>query len=113
MDELHIVFDGPPGPEAGRFVEVETSDGKSINAGRWEQRGNYWHLIIRRPPIDAATETAKQRYDRFMEPGEEPDPIERLRFFCSLAMNGQDWLDVEPFFRALTNAALHSDGSKG
>ena len=29
---------------------------------------------------------------------EEPDPLERLRFFCSLAMKGQDWLDVEPFF---------------
>lgn len=29
---------------------------------------------------------------------EEPDPLERLRFFCSLAMNGQDWLDSEQFF---------------
>jgi len=29
---------------------------------------------------------------------EEPDPLERLRFFCSLAMDEQDWLDVEPFF---------------
>lgn len=29
---------------------------------------------------------------------DEPNPIERLRFFCSLAMEGQDWLDVEPFF---------------
>lgn len=30
-------------------------------------------------------------------------PLERLRFFCSLAMkmNPQDWLDVEPFFDAL------------
>ena len=28
-------------------------------------------------------------------------PLERLRFFCSLAMSGQDWLDVEPFFAAL------------
>jgi len=29
---------------------------------------------------------------------EEPDPLERLRFFCSLVMKGQDWLDVEQFF---------------
>ena len=29
------------------------------------------------------------------------DPVERLRFFCSLAMTGQDWLDIEPFFDAL------------
>ena len=38
--------------------------------------------------------------DSFKECGghEEPNPLERLRFFCSLAMSGQDWLDVEPFF---------------
>jgi hypothetical protein len=27
--------------------------------------------------------------------------LERLRFFCSLSMPGQDWLDVEPFFDAV------------
>jgi hypothetical protein len=38
--------------------------------------------------------------DRFKECGGdgEPDPLERLRFFCSLAMNAQDWLDSEQFF---------------
>lgn len=45
-EELHIVFDGPPSPEGCRFVEVETPDGKSTNTGKWEQRGDYWHLII-------------------------------------------------------------------
>jgi hypothetical protein len=44
--ELHIVFDGPPSHNAPIFIEVETADGKSINAGKWEQRGEYWHLII-------------------------------------------------------------------
>ena len=43
---INIVFDWPPGPEAGRFVEVETDDGKSINAGEWHQRGDYWVLRI-------------------------------------------------------------------
>jgi hypothetical protein len=28
-------------------------------------------------------------------------PLERLRFFCSLSMPEQDWLDVEPFFDAV------------
>jgi hypothetical protein len=33
---------------------------------------------------------------------EDPgSPLERLRFFCSLAMRPQDWLDVAPFFDAL------------
>lgn len=45
--------------------------------------------------------TAKQRYDSVMEGSTEADPIERLRFYCSLAMSGQDWIDVEPFFDAL------------
>ena len=36
----------------------------------------------------------------------EPDPIERLRFFCSLAMTPRDWLDVEPFLDALTKDKL-------
>jgi hypothetical protein len=44
---LHIIFDGPPGPEAGRFVECETPDGQSINAGEWRERDDgYWELII-------------------------------------------------------------------
>lgn len=44
---LHVVFDGPPGPEAGRFVECETPDGRSINAGEWHQRPDgYWELRV-------------------------------------------------------------------
>ena len=34
-DYIDIVFDGPPNHEGGRFVEVENSDGQSINAGEW------------------------------------------------------------------------------
>ena len=46
----------------------------------------------------------KTAYEKFIEiETEEPSlkdetPLERLRFFCSLSMNGQDWLDVERFF---------------
>lgn len=38
--------------------------------------------------------------DRFIncQGFEEIDPIEKLRFFCSLAMEDQDWIDVEQFF---------------
>lgn len=41
-------------------------------------------------------------YREFCIDGEAEDPIERLRFFCSIAMSGQDWLDSEPFFDAVT-----------
>ena len=48
MSELRIVFDGPPGPEAGRFVEVEDEHGKSITAGEWRQRPDQlWELVIK------------------------------------------------------------------
>ena len=43
---INILFDGPPGHDSGRFVEVETDDGRSINVGEWIQRGNYWVLRI-------------------------------------------------------------------
>jgi hypothetical protein len=45
--------------------------------------------------------TAKEQFDK-LGGGDEPDPLERLRFFCSIAMNNQDWLDVEPLFNDVT-----------
>ncbi|WP_312903765.1 hypothetical protein [Stutzerimonas nitrititolerans] len=49
--ELRIVFDGPPGPEAGRFVEVENADGFSVNAGEWKQRADgLWELVLHSAP---------------------------------------------------------------
>lgn len=35
---IDIVFDGPPGPESGRSVEVENEVGKAINVGEWVKR---------------------------------------------------------------------------
>jgi hypothetical protein len=44
---IDVVFDGPPGPEPPRFVEVEDEQGKSINFGEWVQRSDgYWALRI-------------------------------------------------------------------
>lgn len=48
VEEVHIVFDGPPGPQSGRFVEVETPDGRSISVGEWKQRADgLWALVLR------------------------------------------------------------------
>jgi hypothetical protein len=47
--EIRIVFDGPPSHESGRFVEVETPDGKSISVGEWVERDDHpgwWDLRI-------------------------------------------------------------------
>lgn len=47
MSYIDIVFDGPPGHDGGRFVEVEDSTGKSINFGEWIKRADgYWALRI-------------------------------------------------------------------
>lgn len=51
---IDIVFDGPPGPESGRFVEVEDDAGKSISFGEWVKREDgYWALRLKAnaPPI--------------------------------------------------------------
>jgi hypothetical protein len=47
---INIVFDGPPGPTAGRFIEVEDDNGYSINCGEWINKGKYWHLRIWKLP---------------------------------------------------------------
>ena len=52
-DAVYVIFDGPPGPEAGRFVEVHDSRGRSVGDGRfsWVQAGQYWTLgpLYRQP----------------------------------------------------------------
>jgi len=42
---IDVVFDGPPGPEAGRFIEVEDADGKSISIGEWITRLDGWCVL--------------------------------------------------------------------
>lgn len=44
---LHIVFDGPPSNESGRFVECENSSGASVSIGEWRKRPyGLWELVI-------------------------------------------------------------------
>jgi len=54
---INIIFDGPPSHESGRFVEVETDDGKSIGCGEWIERPNgLWALRITELPEGEAKE---------------------------------------------------------
>jgi len=90
---IDFVCDGPPGPEAGRFVELEDADGRSISLGTWTQRGNYWVLRIPDPRAekaraDAAEQALKTSRRRWAEAGEgaririaalEKESDERLR----------------------------------
>jgi hypothetical protein len=56
VQAINIVFDGPPSPDGGRFVEVETDDGRSISIGQWLQRSDgYWVLRMENVQTAAAT----------------------------------------------------------
>jgi len=47
--DIFIRFDGPPGPDAPRFIEAEDCEGRSIVVGRWQrdpQNQEQWFLII-------------------------------------------------------------------
>lgn len=62
---IDIVFDGPPSHVTGRFVEVENTDGASINFGEWVERDNgYWVLRI---PDCARVEAENKRLQDALE----------------------------------------------
>ena len=50
LEQIDIIFDGPPDHEAGRFIEVEDRYGCSISVGEWlklERDGHtYWALRL-------------------------------------------------------------------
>lgn len=50
---INIVIDGHPGAVAGRFVEVEDDERRSLNAGEWSEYGqatDWWKLRITELP---------------------------------------------------------------
>ena len=55
---INIIFDGPPSHNAGRFVEVENDERKSLHIGEWKRRDDgYWALRIPlRIPVPAQEE---------------------------------------------------------
>lgn len=57
--------------------------------------------------------SALQRYTENASDCSELNALERLRYFCSLAMSGQDWLDVAPFFDAVQADGDPSADSSG
>lgn len=41
---------------------------------------------------------AKPKYDKHADDLVHEPPLERLRYYCSIALNHQDWLDIEELF---------------
>ncbi len=51
MTGINIIFDGPPGHDGGRFVEIENDAGESVRIGEWAEDGRpgyegMWRLKI-------------------------------------------------------------------
>lgn len=52
MKKVYVVFDGPPGPESGRFVELEDEEGRGVggvnHVVQWSEQetkhGKLWRL---------------------------------------------------------------------
>lgn len=66
---LDIVFDAPPGPESGRFVEVEDETGKSVCAGSWlESLDGYHKLRIHMPSDNADVQAFQEKFNLPMAP---------------------------------------------
>jgi hypothetical protein len=80
---IDIVFDGPPGPNPGRFVEVENESGESICAGEWIDRGDgMWALRVVRGAGAADAQQAEKelssiRRDVIVPLERERDALER------------------------------------
>ena len=48
MQEIRVVFDGPPGRDMPTFLEVEDENGRGVNFGLWRERPDgYWELVFR------------------------------------------------------------------
>ena len=75
---INVIFDGPPGPEGPRFIEVETDGGRSIRAGEWQERPDgSWALRIAALPL----QTARAAQDSYVDP--ETDLLQRILKECA------------------------------
>lgn len=86
-EPLHIVFDGPPGPEGPRLVECETADGLSVKAGEWREIGWYWHLVVPGRVYAPSPALAELR--------EAMDKLQRVRDWLKHAANSDGGIVAE------------------
>lgn len=95
MSHIDIIFDGPPGPDGGRFVDVENADGQSIGFGEWIERPDgFWAL---RHPSRIALVEALQSIARGSFSGAS-----------SLAIAG-DWHSFVAQLQTIAKAALDAE----
>ncbi len=74
---INVVFDGPPSATSGRFVEVETDDGRSIRVGEWIERGDgLWSLRIDCSGVPYVPEEVRRLPEQWRQEAREQIPEE-------------------------------------
>ena len=49
--EIHVVFDCPPGRDMPTLIDVEDENGHGIAVGEWRERPDgYWELVLHAAP---------------------------------------------------------------
>jgi len=71
VQAINIVFDGPLSHHSGRFVEVETDDGYSINIGEWVERPD-GNLTLRIDNVQIPSPDGINRPDQAARDDPEP-----------------------------------------
>ena len=113
MSELReyvdIVFDGAPGPEGPRFIEVENERGMSIRFGKWVDRGDgYWALRITRPAsrVEAAATKFLHCVEQYHDAIRLRDDLENRHLWSR---------ELNTMYDAMVNlrAALAPEGEEG
>jgi hypothetical protein len=84
---IHIVFDGPPGPDGPRFIEAEDSEGRSITVGQWREYGTsgHWALTIPAPPPSDALHRIADLLWQFGDTQQVLDVVGELRAIADRA----------------------------
>lgn len=77
-------------------------DVDELNAWAIEVAQEIDRLVTAQPqPKGTAAPSSIERFNAGVEDGDNLTSWDRLKYFCSIAMSGQDWLDSEPLFDAV------------
>jgi hypothetical protein len=103
MTQHTITYDDAHWQLVPRIITAQMSQDIDAAIGRLESRQVLWNrALAAAPQPDTQKISAQRRYEESCIEQDTPDPLERLRFFCSLAMNADDWLDSGPLFDAVS-----------
>lgn len=103
---IHIVFDGPPSNESGRFVEIEDSQGKSLKVGEWKKREDgLFELVIGitdHPRIETKQVFVAWTNSDFTEGSAQSYPlfVGESEFLCPCCRNEQRLSNINPQIEA-------------